>query len=340
MLSKLDSVQQSLQIIKTNQGRTDSDDSQLQWNQNCATILDKTLEKVQRLNTEEKQVQQELHKPEAQQPKPKNLNTRLQNKTTEVRPGEDTNATYLKTEWQPNVPNQTETISSTQTEGTRVAQEMIMLICDSNGKGIDPSSTKHVKKETRYTLDDAMREVPKVDSPGDSTDVILMTGLNDSRINQNPVPVLVEKMDQTARLYQEKFPKSRLHICSVASVTKKQQDLNLELKNLTMKNNCSFLDFPAYDREKGGIRGILDGIHFTNIDVKILAKELKRSLYGFNLGPHCLTKTETQVQLLMQQNARRPNVMPIQNMPSPSLSGLMGALTTFFESASQKMAYF
>jgi hypothetical protein len=72
---------------------------------------------------------------------------------------------------------------------------------------------------------------------------------------------------------------------SIAPVSQKQKTLNNMLKDFATEKNMPFVDIRGiFDRDTGAIRnGMLNGIHYSDIAVKILAKAIKGSLYDRKL---------------------------------------------------------
>ena len=121
------------------------------------------------------------------------------------------------------------------------------------------------------------------DRPSDVTDVILLTGLNDSKQVKNNVIKIIENQEEAMRKCRSTFPNAQLHVGDVAPVSQKQQILNVHLKNLAHHEGASHISIQGmYDRQTGNLRGgMLNGYHYTEAGVKIMAKEIKRSLYRY-----------------------------------------------------------
>ena len=164
-------------------------------------------------------------------------------------------------------------------------KEEIMIITDSNGKHLNPRLLHHEKKvtvEQRFTLDATVSKIPSRDDPDLVTDIVFMTGLNDSRKTENSVEDVVKKQKEVCNKYCHRFKKARFHLANVAPIDFKQKNLNHQLKNYSRSAGISFIENNGiFDRVSGDVRpGMLDGIHYTPVATKILAKELKRSLYS------------------------------------------------------------
>ena len=98
----------------------------------------------------------------------------------------------------------------------------------------------------------------------------------------------------------------------MAPVAIKQEILNKEFEKLAANNRASFIGTEGMiDHKTGKLRNnMLDGIHFTNIAVKVYAKEIKRSLYG-----HVTRRNTANLQNPYQPQRR--NTANLQNPYQP-----------------------
>ena len=159
-----------------------------------------------------------------------------------------------------------------------------IIIHDSNANGLEPEKLHHEKKvlkRRRFTLDQAKKDIPKVKNPSGVKDVVFMTGLNDSRQENESVQVTLQKQKETCQKYSRAFPNANLHIAAVAPISQKQVNLNTKLREFASKEKHSFIDNQGiFDRDTKKIRpNMLQGIHYTDHALRIVAKEVKRSLY-------------------------------------------------------------
>jgi hypothetical protein len=248
---------------------------------------------------------------------------------------------------------------STTSRGHARPHGTVLIIHDSNGNYLNPQLlhySKDVQMVRRHTRDEAKKQIPACQSPDGVTDVVLMVGLNDSRTSTKSTATISTKTILTAKAYLTKFPYSRLHISSVAPISPKEIQLNLELKIKASQNDYAFIDIQGmYDQRSGKLRDqMLNGIHFTSIATKILAKELKRSLYSHPASSNHYSGSLRGQPPPFNRYSRSPNqtsstaVQPpagsgtsILSKPVPTdLSGFVGALTNFFESASARLTSF
>ena len=154
-----------------------------------------------------------------------------------------------------------------------------------------------VVKECRFTLSKAKADIPQLERPDDVVDVVMLTGVNDIKHTSANIPVNIEKMDATCRAYSERFPNATVHIGSVAPSCEKHVEFNCQLKKLASLRKVPFISTDAmFDRTTGRLRlNMVRGYHYTDVGLKTLAKEIKRSL-----------------------RFRVPESQPQQPIPSPS----------------------
>ena len=142
---------------------------------------------------------------------------------------------------------------------------------------------KKVIKEKRYTLADAISNIPAQQAaPEKVTDVVMLTGVNDIKHDHATIPDVINQMDKTCAAYHNHFPKARIHVGSVAPSNAKHIQYNRQLRDLAFRRQAPIISVDAMmDRDSGHIRNdLLNGIHYTNKGIRILAKEIKRSLYS------------------------------------------------------------
>ena len=283
--------------------------AQQKWNRNCANLLSETAKEVNNLNNKFKQVPKGMRTASvhASQGPP---SPPPQRPPSQPPKKDEQEVTYVKTVHQV-VENKTGVQEKTAKSSENKKNEIVLIIHDSNGKGLLPDmlhATKRVKMETRYTIEDTKNNIPIYSNPNDVTDVVFLTGLNDSRQEKNTIQAIVQNQSRALSLYQRKFQKTNFHIGSVAPVALKQENLNKEFEKLAANNRASFIGTEGMiDHKTGKLRNnMLDGIHFTNIAVKVYAKEIKRSLYG-----HVTRRNTTNLQNPYQPQRR--NTANLQN---------------------------
>ena len=219
----------------------------------------------------------------------------------------------------------------------------IIIVADSNAKHLKPQlihDEKQVTVETRYTLDEAINKIPTRDNPEKVSDVVFMTGLNDSRKVDTSVETVLKRQKQACLEYSHRFKKARFHIASVAPVNPKQKNLNQRLKEYATNSGMSYIDNKdIFDRHSGNIRpGMLDGIHYTAFATKTVAKQLKHSLYSneskrpnsANQGPQRNSTTNHVPESTTHNLANQENrgLVPLSGAAS-----LLTAMESFFKKA-------
>ena len=178
---------------------------------------------------------------------------------------------------------------STVTRKTQTVKKKTkrLVIADSNGDQLIPDllhDDKNVVIEKRYTIERAVGDIPRCEA--EVTDVVMMVGLNNIKQPNATIHDTVEKYDEMCKIYQSKFPKALIHIGSVAPVNEKCIRLNTELENLAQNRNASFVSSQSMlESTSFGTRPKPDvikpnNIHYTPKGVKLIANEIKRSLYG------------------------------------------------------------
>ena len=170
---------------------------------------------------------------------------------------------------------------------------------------------KHVVIEKRFRLDDAKNRIPKVQGPHRVTDVVMLTGINDVKLSNASIQANILKTDETCREYSSKFPRAKIHIGSIAPSNGKHSEYNTQLKRLANERNVPFIAIDQmYDRKSGYLQhDMVKGIHYTDAGVKILAKQIKRSLYGNNTQR---SMPEANIQPNMWSPAQ-PDNTPLQH---------------------------
>ena len=203
-------------------------------------------------------------------------------------------------------------------------RETVLVLKDSNGAHLRPGELhrqKNVQLETRYTLSSAVDHIPRIESPENVSDIVVLIGIND---NMNPKETNQETEDKHLKLmkvYNEAFPNAHFHIGAVPPTSFKQERLNARLQSLAQRTGESFISLnEMYDRhDKVRLRpGMLKGgdeIHYTEVGIKILAKEVKRSLHEKNWRNPALNETNlVSTPSLISANDPGPNTRFAQNI--------------------------
>ena len=229
----------------------------------------------------------------------------------------------------------------------------VIIVRDSNAKHLDPNlihNEKKVTMETRFTLEEAIKKIPHRENPEKVTDIVFMTGLNDSRKIDTSVDTVLKRQKQACHEYSHRFRAARLHIAAVAPVNPKQKNLNQQLKEYSNSAGISYIDNNGlFDRDSGHLRpGMLEGIHYTNFATKTIAKQLKRSLYsnGTSTRPSHRGTNTSNSNNNNNSGTNRNNCssgsLPTHQQPNISSSttpanGLMTAMENFFKKAEQML---
>ena len=153
-------------------------------------------------------------------------------------------------------------------EKTDSPKEEIMIISDSNGKHFDPNRLHHEKKvimEHEYTLDGATRKIPERENPELVTDIVFMTGLNDSHDHRTSVEEIVNRQKDACHKFHHKFKKAKFHILAVAPETLKQRNLNKRLSEYAVSAGISYVNNDELiDERTGEVKdGMMKGSHYT-----------------------------------------------------------------------------
>ena len=99
--------------------------------------------------------------------------------------------------------------------------------------------------------------------------------------------------------YNQRFPKARQHIAAVPPISENHVNLNKHLQKISSFTECNFISTKAFiDKSSGKLRsGLMNGIHYNEVGIRILAKEMKKSLYSdANIGNCCLTTLNNLAQ--------------------------------------------
>ena len=149
-----------------------------------------------------------------------------------------------------------------------------------------------------------------------------MTGLNDSKDHRTSVEEIVNRQKEACHKYHHRFKNARFHIVAVAPETHEQQNLNKRLAEYATSAGISFVDNDLlFDEQTGDIKPkMLNGYHYTPTATAIIARQLKRSLYGNEpLQQSSIPQVPRQTRLAHQQP--QPQMPPNQRQnPQPMLS--------------------
>ena len=175
-----------------------------------------------------------------------------------------------------------------------------MIVTDSNGRDLRTNLIKpeaHVTKETRYTIDEATKSIPKARSNSSVSDIVFMVGLNDC-VPNNCAPSddakdIQEKYFEMQMKYAQHFPNARQHVTALPPMNEFCVEVNEKLQKLSKYTGSNYISTKAFlDRATGKLRAnVMVGKHYNEWGIRMLAKELKKSLYSTaNIGNKALSQ--------------------------------------------------
>ena len=142
------------------------------------------------------------------------------------------------------------------------------------------------EKLHRYTTKEAIDNIPKVSDPKEVTDIVFQVGYNDLRGGSSPEEVQ-ESVLEVQLAYNKHFPNARQHITAVPPVDDNHLNLCKRLQKLSSFTDCNFVSTNVFiDKTSGKLRSGMtkttqSGVHhYSEWGLKILAKEIKKSLYS------------------------------------------------------------
>ena len=126
-----------------------------------------------------------------------------------------------------------------------------------------------------------MENIPSIHKPDEVTDIVFQVGLNDLRKGATPKEIQEKTLDMQVG-YLEKFPNARQHITALPPLDREHIEVNNQLQKLCRFTESNFISTKALqDRTTGKIRPhTMRGFHYNELGVRILAKEMKKSLYS------------------------------------------------------------
>ena len=168
--------------------------------------------------------------------------------------------------------------------------------------------------ERIYTLDEASdpAKLPERDNPNSVKDIVFNTALNDSRDYQTSVETIVKRQKTACHHLHHKFKNARFHIVATAPITQKQKNLNSQLEEYATSAGISFVSNDAILNEVTGDfkEGTMNGIHYTPYGTKLIAGQLKRSLYA---NEPLQAANQRPQQMWERQPLLRPSYLSNQN---------------------------
>ena len=160
----------------------------------------------------------------------------------------------------------------------------------------------------RFTTEEAINTVPEIDSPDEVKDIVFQLGLNDLR-QATPNNVIQEKYLNMQIKYYKKYPNARQHIMAIPPLANRHNDLNQHLQKLSKFTGSNFITTePLRDINTGKIRrNLMDQkqiIHYNKDGIKIVAREIKRSLYSSS------NRDNSRLRLMANTEIGSTNVNP------------------------------
>lgn len=204
-----------------------------------------------------------------------------------------------------------------------------MILIDSNGQSLrsdEIHQQKEVCIETRYTLTQAMEHIPEIDSPESVTDIVVLIGVNDSTNPSESTSDTEKKHLKLMKTYNQKYPNAHFHISAVPPMGPKQERLNERLENLASRTGESFIStrnmYDRYDtkRVRPGMLKKWDEKHYTETGIKIIAKEVKRSLHMRN--KETTFHEQPRNKLSMTNTVETSNASRVTTNPKPSSNNI------------------
>ena len=129
------------------------------------------------------------------------------------------------------------------------------------------------------------QSIPECENPEAVEEVIFNVGVNDVRLGANAHDVR-HAMFQTQHIYYKKFPNARQHICAIPPTSQINQEVNRELGDLAQATGVNFISTknlcdPA---TKSILPSLIqsDKLHYTHEGIKMLARQIKRSIWSTN----------------------------------------------------------
>ena len=154
-------------------------------------------------------------------------------------------------------------------------------------------------KFDRYTTAEAIDNIPVVDDPNSVTDIIFQVGLNDTRRGLSTDWIRENILEMQMR-YNRVYKNARQHLTGLPPLSDAQVQVNGMLNRLAAHTGSNLVSTKHFcDRNTGQMRSnLMNGIHYNDVGVRILAKEMKKSLFSeANLGNVCLILLNNMAQL-------------------------------------------
>ena len=182
-------------------------------------------------------------------------------------------------------------------------EKYTLFIHDSNGQGINPRLLRpgtKVESHLRFTTTEAKESIPVVKNPNEVTDIVFKLGLNDFRHGLDAEQICNSTFEMQIAYYAA-FPNARQHITGLPPLQNSHKEVTKRLQRLCQYMKCNFIHTKVFsDRKTGKIRRdtMRDYLHYNEYGIKILAKQIKKSLYSdANIKPTQLSSVYSTVML-------------------------------------------
>ena len=179
--------------------------------------------------------------------------------------------------------------ATSKTDDKKIMKDRILIVSDSNGNRLNLQQLKPgclFTKCERFNLRDATNQVPKMTHPDEVKDIVFQVGLNDLRKGHSPKGIQSKILNMQIE-YTKKFPNARQHVTALPPLGQKHNETNHLLHKLSGHTETNFISTkPLRDTATGHLRAnVMDWIHYNEYGIKIMAKQIKKSLYSSaNLG--------------------------------------------------------
>ena len=180
-------------------------------------------------------------------------------------------------------------------------RQRVLLVSDSNGDKLNLHQLKpdaivtRLTGETRYTVRQATDYVKNakekgiqiVTNPEEVNDIVFNVSLNDFRHGRRADQIQDEYLEML-QLYREAFPNARFHLTGIPPMANGHVEVNIMLQRLAYFTKCNFISTKVFqDKSSGKIRSNLMqernkvvNYHYNDYGIRVLAKEMKKSLYS------------------------------------------------------------
>ena len=157
---------------------------------------------------------------------------------------------------------------------------------------LKPTPDCKVERHYKFTVTDATEQIPKINDPDRITDIVFQVGLNDTRKGISSEKVCNDTLEMQLA-YKKHLKNARQHIAALPPLDDPQIETNTKLQRLANQTNSNFVSTKEFrDRSTGRLRmNTMHDYHYNNIGIKILSKEIKKSLFAeSNLNDDTLTQ--------------------------------------------------